>query len=56
MTPRMKMALNGYNVHFVKHGITQHVENLWMNYSSWVLVVGILTRGSNHIYINIYIR
>jgi len=50
MTPRIKMALNGYSGHFVKCGITQHAEKLWMNSSSWVMVVRIPTRGNNHIY------
>ena len=32
MTLRCKMALNGWSVHFVKCGITQHAKKLWMNF------------------------
>jgi hypothetical protein len=48
LTLRRKMTLNGYSVHFVECGITPHTKKLWMNVSSFVMVVRILITLNNH--------
>ena len=48
MMLRRKMSLNGYSVHFVKCGITQHAKKLLMNFISCVMAERIPVTVNNH--------